>query len=357
MKRTLTGAILLATGAWSLMAASPEPSAKLPYWKDIQTVQVNKEKPRTAFTSFDSRQQALKARMEDSPYRKSLNGEWDFHYVDGYKDLPAGIEQPDSKADWKKIKVPGNWEVQGYGTAIYTNHGYEFKPRNPRPPELPEANPVGVYRRTFEVPADWDGRDVYLSIDGAKSGVYVYVNGKEVGNNEDTLVLKIFRWSTGSYLGCQDFWRMSGIERDVFLFSQPDTHISDFHVVSTLDDTYRNGEFRLDVDVEDASNSTVAYVLVAPDGATVASGEGKAQAGKDVKFSATVKDVATWTSEAPNLYRLLITLKNGAGEVTEVVPYNVGFRRFEIKENGERSEEGLPSCSSLSTASPLSSRA
>ena len=218
MKRTLTGAILLATGAWSLMAASPEPSAKLPYWKDIQTVQVNKEKPRTAFTSFDSRQQALKARMEDSPYRKSLNGEWDFYYVDGYKDLPAGIEQPDSKADWKKIKVPGNWEVQGYGTAIYTNHGYEFKPRNPRPPELPEANPVGVYRRTFEVPADWDGRDVYLSIDGAKSGVYVYVNGKEVGYNEDskntaefklnkyihpgenTLVLKIFRWSTGSYL-------------------------------------------------------------------------------------------------------------------------------------------------------------
>ena len=360
MKRTLTGAILLATGAWSLMAASPEPSANLPYWKDIQTVEVNKEKPRTAFTSFDSRRQALKARMEESPYRKSLNGEWDFYYVDGYKDLPAGIEQPDSKADWKKIKVPGNWEVQGYGTAIYTNHGYEFKPRNPRPPELPEANPVGVYRRTFEVPADWDGRDVYLSIDGAKSGVYVYVNGKEVGYNEDskntaefklnkyihpgenTLVLKIFRWSTGSYLECQDFWRMSGIERDVFLFSQPDTHISDFHVVSTLDDTYRNGEFRLDVDVEDASNSTVAYELVAPDGATVASGEGKAQAGKDVKFSATVKDVATWTSEAPNLYRLLITLKNGAGEVTEVVPYNVGFRRFEIKENGEKSEKGMP---------------
>ncbi len=212
--------------------------------------------------------------------------------------------------------------MQGYGTAIYTNHGYEFKPRNPRPPELPEANPVGVYRRTFEIPADWDGRDVYLSIDGAKSGVYVYVNGKEVGYNEDSKntasssstsisiraripsCLKIFRWSTGSYLECQDFWRMSGIERDVFLFSQPDTHISDFRVVSTLDDTYRNGEFRLEVDVEDASNSTVAYELVAPDGATVASGEGKAQAGKDVKFSATVKDVATWTSEAPNLYRL-----------------------------------------------------
>ena len=140
---------------------------------------------------------------------------------------------------WKEIKVPGNWEVQGYGVAIYTNHGYEFKPRNPQPPQLPETNPVGVYQRDIEIPADWDGRDIFLRLEGAKSGVYVYVNGQEVGYSEDSknpaeflinnylkpgknsLVIKIFRWSTGSYLECQDFWRMSGIERDVFLFSQP----------------------------------------------------------------------------------------------------------------------------------------
>lgn len=139
----------------------------------------------------------------------------------------------------------------GYGVAIYTNHGYEFKPRNPQPPQLPEANPVGVYQRDIEIPADWDGRDIFLHLEGAKSGVYVYINGQEVGYSEDSknpaeflinnylkpgknsLVLKIFRWSTGSYLECQDFWRMSGIERDVFLFAQPKTHIRDFNVVST----------------------------------------------------------------------------------------------------------------------------
>ena len=157
--------------------------------------------------------------------------------------------------------------------AIYTNHGYEFKPRNPQPPQLPETNPVGVYQRDIEIPADWDGRDIFPRLEGAKSGVYVYVNGQEVGYSEDSknpaeflinnylkpgknsLVIKIFRWSTGSYLECQDFWRMSGIERDVFLFSQPKTHIKDFNVVSTLDDTYKNGIFKLNVDV---TNHTAA---------------------------------------------------------------------------------------------------
>lgn len=230
---------------------------KLPYWKDIQTVAVNKEYPRTAFMTYDNRDQALTGEYENSPYYKLLNGTWNFYYADTYKDLPANIEQPDANIAWKEIKVPGNWEVQGYGVAIYTNHGYEFKPRNPQPPQLPEANPVGVYQRDIEIPADWDGRDIFLRLEGAKSGVYVYVNGQEVGYSEDSknlaeflinnylkpgknsLVIKIFRWSTGSYLECQDFWRMSGIERDVFLFSQPKTHIKDFNVMSTLDDTYK----------------------------------------------------------------------------------------------------------------------
>ena len=259
---------------------------KLPYWKDIQTVAVNKEYPRTAFMTYDNRNQALTGEYENSPYYKLLNGTWNFYYADAYKDLPANIEQPDANIAWKEIKVPGNWEVQGYGVAIYTNHGYEFKPRNPQPPQLPETNPVGVYQRDIEIPADWDGRDIFLRLEGAKSGVYVYVNGQEVGYSEDSknpaeflinnylkpgknsLVIKIFRWSTGSYLECQDFWRMSGIERDVFLFSQPKTHIKDFNVVSTLDDTYKNGIFKLNVDVTNhtAANKevTVAYELLDP---------------------------------------------------------------------------------------------
>ena len=204
--------VCLVTSTW---AQQP-----LPYWQDIQTVSVNKEPARTAFMTYENRTQALTQDYANSPYYLLLNGIWNFYYVDAYKNLPVGIEQPGANIAWTDIKVPGNWEVQGHGTAIYTNHGYEWKPRNPQPPQLPEANPVGVYQRDFEIPAHWNGRDIYLSLDGAKSGVYVYVNGKEVGYSEDSkntaefklnkylkegknsLVLKIFRWSTGSYLEC-----------------------------------------------------------------------------------------------------------------------------------------------------------
>ena len=340
---------------------------KLPYWKDIQTVAVNKEYPRTAFMTYDNRDQALTGEYENSPYYKLLNGTWNFYYADTYKDLPANIEQPDANIAWKEIKVPGNWEVQGYGVAIYTNHGYEFKPRNPQPPQLPEANPVGVYQRDIEIPADWDGRDIFLRLEGAKSGVYVYVNGQEVGYSEDSknpaeflinnylkpgknsLVIKIFRWSTGSYLECQDFWRMSGIERDVFLFSQPKTHIKDFNVVSTLDDTYKNGIFKLNVDVTNhtAANKevTVAYELLDAAKKVVAEGNTPcpvtADGQKSISFEAALSNVKTWTSEHPNLYRLLISLKDGE-KTSEIIPYTVGFRRFEIKPTDQIAENGKP---------------
>ena len=340
---------------------------KLPYWKDIQTVAVNKEYPRTAFMTYDNRDQALTGEYENSPYYKLLNGTWNFYYADTYKDLPANIEQPDANIAWKEIKVPGNWEVQGYGVAIYTNHGYEFKPRNPQPPQLPEANPVGVYQRDIEIPADWDGRDIFLRLEGAKSGVYVYVNGQEVGYSEDSknpaeflinnylkpgknsLVIKIFRWSTGSYLECQDFWRMSGIERDVFLFSQPKTHIKDFNVMSTLDDTYKNGIFKLDVDVTNhtAGNKevTVAYELLDAAKKVVAEGNTPcpvtADGQKSISFEAALSNVKTWPSEPPTLYRLLISLKDGE-KTSEIIPYTVGFRRFEIKPTDQIAENGKP---------------
>ena len=340
---------------------------KLPYWKDIQTVAVNKEYPRTAFMTYDNRNQALTGEYENSPYYKLLNGTWNFYYADAYKDLPANIEQPDANIAWKEIKVPGNWEVQGYGVAIYTNHGYEFKPRNPQPPQLPETNPVGVYQRDIEIPADWDGRDIFLRLEGAKSGVYVYVNGQEVGYSEDSknpaeflinnylkpgknsLVIKIFRWSTGSYLECQDFWRMSGIERDVFLFSQPKTHIKDFNEVSTLDDTYKNGIFKLNVDVTNhtAANKevTVAYELLDATKKVVAEGNTPcpvtADGQKSISFEAALSNVKTWTSEHPNLYRLLISLKDGE-KTSEIIPYTVGFRRFEIKPTDQIAENGKP---------------
>ena len=356
----------------ALMAADTAQAAgatdRKPYWQDVQVVSVNKEYPRTDFMTYDDRDAAMGGRYEDSRFYSLLNGTWKFYFVDSYKDLPADITDPSvDPSGWHDIKVPGNWEVQGFGTAIYTNHGYEFKPRNPQPPQLPEANPVGVYRRDIDVPAEWMERDIYLHIAGAKSGVYVYLNGQEVGYNEDSknpaeflinpyvkpgknvLTLKIFRWSTGSYLECQDMWRMSGIERDVFLYSQPKAAVRDFHLKSTLDDTYRNGIFALEADLrnreQEAVNLAFGYELLDKQGNVVLTGEKTlsvpAGESRKVRFDKQVDDVLTWSSEAPNLYKLLMTVKKD-GKLTEIIPYNVGFRRIEIKPVEQLAENGKP---------------
>ena len=366
-KMMLSGALgCLISGMAYADGSSPQPVK--PYWQDIQVVAVNKEKPRSSFMSYADRETALTSRFEKSPYYSLLNGTWKFFFVDSYKDLPQNITDPSvNTSSWDDITVPGNWEVQGHGVAIYTNHGYEFKPRNPQPPLLPEANPVGVYRRDIEIPASWDNRDIYLHIGGAKSGLYVYLNGKEVGYSEDSknpaeflinkylqpgknvLTLKIFRWSTGSYLECQDFWRMSGIERDVFLWSQPKASIQDFRVVSTLDDTYTNGIFKLAVDLknhtQETKNLNVGYELLDAKGNLVTSEANdiwvSPASPQTASFEYDLKNVAPWSAEHPNLYKLLMTIKED-GKVIEVVPFNVGFRRFEMKQIDQAAENGKP---------------
>ena len=339
-----------------------------PYWQDVQVVEVNKEYPRTSFMTYNNRADALSGKFERSKYYRLLNGTWKFYFVDSYKKLPDNITDPNTNTDsWNDIQVPGNWEVQGHGIAIYTNHGYEFKPRNPQPPALPEANPVGVYRRDIDIPADWDGRDIYLHLAGAKSGVYVYINGQEVGYSEDSknpaeflinnyvkpgknvLTVKIFRWSTGSYLECQDFWRMSGIERDVYLYSQPKAALKDFRVKSTLDDSYKNGIFSLNVDLRNhekaATNLTLVYELLDAQGKVISTEEKTAYIPSDevrtLSFDQKLADVNTWTSEHPNLYKLLMTVKEN-GKINEIIPFNVGFRRIEIKPIEQKAANGKP---------------
>lgn len=339
-----------------------------PYWQDIQIVAVNKEYPRTSFMTYDNPQSASTLRYENSKFYQLLNGTWKFYFADSYKDLPADITDPALSTDsWHNIQVPSNWEVQGFGVAIYTNHGYEFKPRNPQPPLLPEANSVGVYRRDIEIPEEWMERDIYLNLDGAKSGVYVYLNGREIGYSEDSkntaefhinpyvkpgknvLTLKIFRWSTGSYLECQDFWRISGIERDVYLWSQPKTSIRDFRIVSTLDNQYKNGIFQLAVDVKNTrseqANAEIGYVLTDPQGKTVAEAKTPlllpAQSIKTVNFDKLLPGVSAWTAETPNLYRLTMTV-NYKGKNVEYIPFQVGFRKFEIKQIAEKDAQGRP---------------
>ena len=337
-------------------------------WQNPEVNAVNRAPMHTNYFAYESEGVAQTGVKENSSRFMTLNGTWKFFFVDSYKDLPQNITDPSvNTSSWDDITVPGNWEVQGHGVAIYTNHGYEFKPKNPQPPLLPEANPVGVYRRDIEIPANWDNRDIYLHIGGAKSGLYVYLNGKEVGYSEDSknpaeflinkylqpgknvLTLKIFRWSTGSYLECQDFWRMSGIERDVFLWSQPKASIQDFRVVSTLDDTYTNGIFKLAVDLknhtQETKNLNVGYELLDAKGNLMASEANdiwvSPASPQTASFEYDLKNVAPWSAEHPNLYKLLMTIKED-GKVIEVVPFNVGFRRFEMKQIDQAAENGKP---------------
>ncbi|WP_246347966.1 glycoside hydrolase family 2 TIM barrel-domain containing protein [Dysgonomonas hofstadii] len=337
----------------------------LPYWQDVKVIGVNKEAPRTTFMSYGNEQdarQAIEGAYTDytkSKWHINLNGTWKFYFTDAYKKLPQNITNADINTDsWHDIKVPGNWELQGFGEAFYVNQPYEFATYNPTPPLLPEENPVGVYRRDIEIPSDWMDRDIFLHLAGAKSGVYVYINGKEVGYSEDSkdpaeflinpyiqagknvLTLKIFRWSTGSWLECQDFLRVSGIERDVFLWSQPKTAIKDFRVVSTLNETYKDGIFKLDIDLKNTNatdkNLTVKYDLTDTKGNSVTSDSKsvtiKGKSLETANFDYTIANVATWTSENPGLYKLVMTVEE-SGRVVEVVPFKVGFRRIEIKDS------------------------
>ena len=313
-----------------------------PHWRNVDIASVNTESHRTEIIFHADRNDALEAAFEQSENYLTLNGTWKFMYFDSQTDMPENIVEkaPAESSSWDDITVPGNWERQGFGTAIYCNHQFEFATYKPQPPILPDDTPAGVYFRTFEVPQSWEGRAVYLNVCGAKSGVYVYVNGKFTGYYENAkdlakyditqylrkgsndLVLKIYRWSTGSFLECDDFWRISGIERDVYLSSEKTDTDFDFEVVSTLDENMEDGIFRLTVSANPEKTVDFAYELLDDKGNAVLSGEGEVT-GKG-EFGGTVPQARKWTAETPELYTLLMKVN---GEYTR---FNVGFRRFEI---------------------------
>lgn len=319
---------------------------------DSEIAEIGKVSPRTQIAGAQGERYSPEFVM-------SLNGEWDFWWSESdasFREefLSAGY----NSSDWNKIQVPANWELNGYGTAIYTNHGYEFKPYKPQPPHLPEKNPVGVYRKVINIPENWDGREVYLNIGGAKSGCYLYVNGEFAGYNEDSkntaeydltpylhkgenlIALKIYRWSTGSYLECQDFWRLSGIERDVYIFAQPKVHIFDYTITPIVEELSADGltgsgYFELDVVVR---NSTCAEAV-----ATLSLGGAlKGDEKREIAVGAGKKSVQSfkipfqgwnlWSAEFPNLYDGSIALEQNGIEC-EKVDFRFAPRKVEIVGN------------------------
>ncbi|OKZ08328.1 MAG: beta-galactosidase [Bacteroides sp. 41_26] len=356
----------------AVLVIIPAAAQQRPEWQSQYAVGLNKLNPHAYVWPYATAADVQKGAYEESPYYMSLNGKWKFHWVKNPDTRPKDFYKPSFyTGGWADINVPGNWERQGYGTAIYVNETYEFDDKmfnfKKNPPLVPsEENEVGSYRRTFTIPAGWEGRRVILCCEGVISFYYVWVNGEFLGYNQDsktpaewditdklkkgenTIALEVYRWSAGAYLECQDMWRLSGIERDVYLYSTPKQYISDYKVTSILEkNTYKDGVFELDVTVEGAAAgiATVAYELQNEAGKTVLNGSQPVKSrglSNLITFDEKrIPDVEKWSAEHPNLYTLILELKDANGKVTEVTGTKVGFRTSEIKD-GRFCINGVP---------------
>ncbi|MDR2980994.1 MAG: discoidin domain-containing protein [Puniceicoccales bacterium] len=399
MKTKLLAIGLCALAAFiPVQAADPvAPTGK--EWEDCENLSLNKEPARATFTSFQDVKSAMKILPENSQYWKSLDGKWKFHWVKHPDERIKDFYKEDfDVSKWNDIKVPSNWQIEGYGVPIYANQPYIFKRDWPRvmsepPPHFTTytyRNEVGAYRRDFEVPQDWDGREVFINFDGVDSFFYLWINGKYVGfskNSRDpaafniTKYLKpgqnsvsaeVYRNSDGSYLECQDMWRLSGIFRTVAIYSVPQVHIRDFFalpkvgegtdgVIDGLNGARLNLEFKvrnlkseavvldnsyqLGIRLYDPKGNEITYVtwdndvtpgkpkLLADSSAAVKPLVGNVHASNEAVFNTSMylPRVDVWSAEVPNLYTLILELQDMNGKVLETVSSTVGFRDVRVK--------------------------
>lgn len=342
----------------------------LPDWDKPELVGRNKEQPHATLFPFASAAQALAGERDDSPYVKLLNGRWAFHLAPSPAAAPQGFESPAfADGDWDRIAVPSNWQMVGYDQPIYTNVRYPIPVENY--PHVPyDDNPTGSYRTRFTMPDDWAGRQVFLVFDGVDSACHVWVNGQMVGYStdsrtpaefnitryvkpgENTLAVRVYRWSSGTWLEDQDFWRLSGIFRDVFLVSAPAVHLRDAWVVTDFDAAYRDATvsitakvrnyagalpagYRLEAMLHDADGKALwAKPLAA---AVAASAEGESV----VTLAQSVANPRKWTAETPDLYTMVFTLVDAAGTTIEAEKVTFGFRTVAIKD-GQLLVNGTP---------------
>ena len=316
----------------ALMALTSLQARKLEPWQDPEVFQENRLPMHTSFVT--DQQQAL-----------SLNGRWRFHWSETVEKRLKGFEAINyNDAGWAEMPVPGLWELNGYGNPVYVNIGYAWKGLQPNtPPIVPkEGNHVGQYRRVFDLPADWEKQPVYLCIGSATSNVRVWVNGKMVGYSEDSklearfdvskfvmpgqnvIALEIFRWCDGTYLEDQDFWRLSGISRGIYLYTRAKQRLEDVHILAGAD-----GSLQLQADVT-SGISSVRGNLYDATGVQVASLSAKPRKGKAMAQT-QVSGVKPWSAEIPYLYRLQVSALDALGNVVESAPFEVGFRTVEIK--------------------------
>ncbi len=320
-------------------------------WENEKIVDINKEPPRATFMAFPNEALALTNEFSQSPWYKSLNGTWKFHYAEHPEHRPVDFYKADlNDAGWKTIAVPGNWELNGFGLPIYTNIIYPF-PANP--PYIDHSfAPVGTYRTSFSIPESWTDKEIVLHVGSVTGAMYLYINGQPVGftkasklpaefnitrfltKDNNVLAAQVYRWHDGSYLEDQDFWRLTGIERDVYLFARNDVSVSDFELKADLDARYVNGILNATVDINNRKKQPTTVQLEVHDKAgkkVISLAKKLAAEQSELSFSATIRNVEKWSAETPYLYNAVITLKDNSGNIIEAVSHKIGFRKVEIR--------------------------
>ena len=302
---------------------------KVKRWEDHRITGIGRREARTAF-------------YKDSQKKISLNGEWDFKYVDAPELSPEGFEQSGACEGWDKIDVPSVWQLRGYDKMHYTDVLYPF-PVNP--PHVPDENPTGIYKKTVVLDEQWMEKDTVLKFHGVDSAFDVWVNGNHVGfgkvsrlpsefditgfvkTGENDITVRVYKWSDGTYLEDQDMWWLSGIYRDVELINEEKNAVLDLRVNGTLDDSYKNGFFTAGITMKQAGTN-LGWKL-SYKGKTVLEGELVSE-GKDICIEAEIPEVHTWTAETPELYEFTVMTEN------QEVTVRCGFRKIEIKDKNFR---------------------
>lgn len=322
-------------------------------WHNVDVNQQNRAPRRAAFFAFENQDKAQAFEKKKSTNYLSMEGTWKFNFVKDYNKRPANFFAANfDDSQWKDFPVPGLFELNGYGDATYKNIGYAWATQfDPNPPYISELNNyTGSYRRTFDLPKDWKGKDVYFHVGSATSNLTLWVNGKYVGYSEDSKVaaefniskylkpgknliaMQVMRWCDGSYFEDQDFWRFTGIAREVYLYARPKVHAADIRLDAGLENQYRDGVLNYQVALK-GGKANVTLTLCDKDGKKIAEASG-------VQGTIKVPAVKAWTAETPYLYKAFITLKNKQG-VSEVIPQKIGFRNVEIK-NAQLLVNGKP---------------
>ena len=322
-------------------------------WHNVDINQQNREPRRAAFFAYETLDKAQSFDKRKSANYLSMEGMWKFNFVKDHNKRPANFFAANyDDSEWKDFPVPGLFELNGYGDATYKNVGYAWATQfDPNPPYISELNNyTGSYRRTFELPKDWKGKDVYFHVGSATSNLTLWVNGKYVGYSEDSKVaaefniskylkpgknliaMQVMRWCDGSYFEDQDFWRFTGIAREVYLYARPKLHAADIRLAAGLMNNYRDGILNYQIALK-GGKTDVTVALCDKDGKQIASATGAQGVIK-------VPKVKAWTAETPYLYKVYISLKNKQG-VAEVIPQKVGFRNVEIK-NAQLLVNGKP---------------